>query len=288
MRECWADSITMEPFKEVIAYETIWAMQSQPSFKKITSFLSSRRPSYYFEMISKDIASQVKDYLTMIGKDSFDILLKGTPEYPNSLNKFEHDLPILYYKGDPSLLESPSVSIVGARNATARGVEVAQRIARGFAKSNYTIVSGLASGIDTAAHTSAIDNGGSTIAVIGTPISECYPKQNRKLQQIIASKHLLISQIPFFQYSKQSWRINRFFFPERNKTMAAISQATIIVEASDTSGTLTQARACIKLGKKLIILKPAYENPNLSWPQKFVKEGAYVAETFNDIKNILS
>src|SRR5690606_35708634 len=106
----------------------------------------------------------------------------------------------------------------------------------------------------------AIAHDGRTIAVIGTPISEVYPKENKDLQRHIASNYLLVSQVPLLRYKSQGAHINRFFFPERNKTMSALSDATIIVEASETSGTLTQARAALDQGRKLFILESNFHN----------------------------
>ena len=103
---------------------------------------------------------------------------------------------------------------------------------------NFTIVSGLAKGIDAAAHKTAIKQKGRTIAVLGTPLNTYYPKENSKLKNFIAHRHLLISQVPFVRYSKQSPFGNKLFFPERNKTMSALTEVTVIIEASGTSGTL--------------------------------------------------
>jgi len=110
----------------------------------------------------------------------------------------------------------------------------------------WTIVSGLAEGIDTVAHTTALELGGRTIAVIGTPISESYPKSNAELQARIAKDFLVVSQVPIERYGHQIWKQNRGFFPERNVTMSALTEATVIVEASNTSGTLIQARAALR------------------------------------------
>ena len=111
-----------------------------------------------------------------------------------------------------------------------------------------------------------LEEGGRTIGVIGTPLTSVYPKQNAALQEKIAQEHLLISQVPFKRYSEQDFRLNRSFFPERNVTMSALSDATIIVEASDTSGTLYQARAALRQKRKLFILNNCFENASLKWP----------------------
>jgi DNA processing protein len=136
-------------------------------------------------------------------------------------------------------------------------------------KDGYTVVSGLARGVDAAAHKAAIQVNGKIIAVIGAPLNRVYPKENAGRQEEIAENFLLISQVPVFRYSKQDFRRNRTFFPERNKTMSALTAATIIVEAGETSGTLIQARAALAQGRKLFIADSCFQNPALTWPREF-------------------
>ncbi|QBY43750.1 DNA-processing protein DprA [Arsenophonus nasoniae] len=114
-----------------------------------------------------------------------------------------------------------------------------------------------------------------------------YPKQNIELQQRIRENYLLISQVPFKRYLDQDYRTNRLFFPERNATMSALSEATIIVEASDTSGTLTQARAALDQGRKLFILDSCFKNSTISWPEKYEARGAIRVKNYQDIKDNL-
>jgi DNA processing protein len=171
------------------------------------------------------------------------------------------DLP-LFYAGDLGLLSRPCVSIVGTRNASSHGKARATRLARSLVERGIVIVSGLAKGIDTAAHRSAIDSGGQTIAVIGTPLSKASPAENGPLQEMIWREHLLMS--PFAEGTK----VFPSNFPQRNKLMAAVSGATVIVEASSESGTLHQARACQDLGRWLFILKSVVEDNE--WPKRFL------------------
>ena len=149
------------------------------------------------------------------------------------------------------------------------------------------MVSGLARGIDAAAHAAAIARGGRTIAVVGTPLGTCYPKEHAELQETIARDHLLISQVPVLRYSKQAPQQNRLFFPERNATMSALTEGTIIVEAGETSGTLTQARAALHQGRKLFILDSCFNRTDISWPARFEAVGAIRVRTPEDIWNAL-
>ncbi|MGA8878954.1 MAG: DNA-processing protein DprA, partial [Candidatus Korobacteraceae bacterium] len=168
------------------------------------------------------------------------------------------------------------------------GTKATDGIVRGLVKDGYTVVSGLAAGIDTVAHRTAIDTGGRTIAVIGTPLSVVYPSENDALQRKIASDFLIISQIPVIRYSRQDWKSNRSFFPQRNITMSALTEATIIVEASDTSGTLMQARAAIEQRRKLFILDSCFRDSSLNWPRKYESEGAVRVRNYEDIRKHLA
>jgi len=173
-----------------------------------------------------------------------------------------HDLMPLFYAGELDLAYRPSVSIVGTREATPHGLQRASRLSRELVERGVVIVSGLAKGIDTAAHQSALEAGGRTIAVIGTPLSKASPVENGPLQETIWRKQLLISPFP------EGRGVFRSNFPRRNQVMAAISDGTVIVEANDHSGTLHQAVACQKLGRWLFILKSVVESR--AWPKRFL------------------
>jgi DNA processing protein len=196
---------------------------------------------------------------------------------------------LIYYRGWWDLVNSPRpVAIVGTREASEEGVRRTKKLVRLLVSEGFTIVSGLAKGIDTAAHTAAIEAGGHTIAIIGTPLSRVYPKVNVELQRKIGDNFLLISQVPAIRYGKQDYRKNRMFFPERNKTMSALTDATVIVEAGETSGTLIQAQAAFDQKRKLFILDSCFQNPALSWPRRFEERGAIRVRDFDDILKALA
>lgn len=171
----------------------------------------------------------------------------------------------IYYAGDLSLLSRPCVSIVGTRKVSDAGIAATDWLARKLVAAGIVVVSGLAYGVDAVAHTAAIAEGGKTIAVIGTPLSKASPSENAPLQEKIYRDHLLISQ---FREGEKTFPAN---FPVRNRLMAALSDATVVMEATDKSGTLHQAAECTKLGRWLFIAKSVVENPDVSWPQDFLK-----------------
>lgn len=169
----------------------------------------------------------------------------------------------LWCAGDTTLPSRPCVAIVGTRAVSPEGAARARRLARELANAGVVVVSGLAKGIDTEALTAALDSGGKVIAVIGTPLDKAYPAENKELQERIYRDHLLISQF------RPGGRVYKTNFPERNKLMAAISDATVIIEASDSSGTLHQAAECKRLSRWLFIAQSVLTDPSVQWTEKF-------------------
>jgi DNA processing protein len=177
----------------------------------------------------------------------------------------------LYTAGDTELLrKGKRVSIVGARKASGDALKRASSLARILVEQQVIVVSGLAEGIDTAAHESAIRNRGRTIAVLGTPLDKTYPDKNRSLQQKIMQEHLAVSQFP---PGCPSQRKN---FPMRNRTMALLSDATVIVEARDGSGSLHQGWEALRLGRPLFLMESVTKNPDVQWPKEMLSYGAEI------------
>ncbi|UNM19211.1 DNA-protecting protein DprA [Pseudomonas sp. ArH3a] len=262
---------------EMCAYESLWLGQGA-WFANLAELFRTNPGALPSELVPEEEVSRTRAMLIdLLGEErlrTIGIRVNGAGEYPKKLRDADHPVEVLYYEGNWELVETPSVAIVGTRSPSDDGAINAGRIAHSLSKAGYTIVSGLAKGIDTAAHTAAIAAGGKTIAVIGTPLTDTYPKENRALQEEIAKRFLVISQVPFLRYRNQNYRTNRLFFPARNVTMSALTQATIIVEAGNTSGTLVQARAALAQGRKLFILESCFRMAELTWPQRFEKLGA--------------
>lgn len=189
----------------------------------------------------------------------------------------------MFLRGDLDLLHgSRRVSVVGSRDASSNGIRRASRLARELAASRIVVVSGLAAGIDAAAHQAAIDHGGRTIAVLGTPIGVAYPRSNAQLQQRIGEEHLLASQ---FGSGSQTTPAN---FVARNRTMALLSHVSVIVECNDRSGTLSHASAALRLGRRVFLLRSAAENPTVAWPSRLIAEGAVVLDSIEQIIRVFS
>jgi DNA processing protein len=280
----------ISPLKEMGAYEALWA-KPETTFTSLAAKFREHQdylPSDFVEEYEAQYFSEiVRGMLRDAGIAKFGIRVHRAGEYPKKLRDAEDPVELLYYRGWWDLVETRSVAVVGTREPSPQAIENTQRLVRLLVKDNFTVVSGLAQGIDAAAHTAAVEAGGKTIAVIGTPLNRVYPKKNAALQEAIAQNYLLISQVPVFRYSKQDYRRNRTFFPERNKTMSALTEATIIVEAGQTSGTLIQARAALRQRRKLFILEGAFQNPALTWPHEFESLGAIRVRKYEDIRSVL-
>ena len=175
----------------------------------------------------------------------------------------------LFVAGDRSLLHAgPRVSIVGSRKASPEGLAAASRLSESVVTRGAVVVSGLAEGIDTAAHESALDFRGRTIAVLGTPLDEFFPAKNRALQERIMREHLAVSQFAAGVPSRPG------NFPMRNRTMALLSDATVIVEAGEQSGSLHQGWEALRLGRPLFLLESLIRDPVLSWAREMEGYGA--------------
>lgn len=175
----------------------------------------------------------------------------------------------------------PRVSVIGTRRPTDEGTADAKELSRMLVRNKAVVVSGLALGIDTAAHTATMDAGGTTVAVLGTPLDGAYPRENRGLQTKIMDEHLAVSQFaPGQPVSKKN-------FVLRNRTMALISDATVIVEAGDGSGTRHQGWESLRLGRSLFIPKHVVRNTDLMWPKEMMEYGAIELYDFSDIINFL-
>ncbi|MDR5776304.1 MULTISPECIES: DNA-processing protein DprA [unclassified Caballeronia] len=281
----------VEPLREMGAYEALW-QSDRASFKSIAETFRQNPNATPSELVPAqtidETVPQVMDHLERAGIHDLGICVHGTADYPNKLRDAAYPLEFLYFNGWQDLAFShKSVAVVGTRSPSDEGARRAKKLVKLLVKHDFTIFSGLARGVDTIAHTTAIEAGGRTVAVIGTPITESYPSENADLQRRIAKEYLVVSQVPILRYARQTFRGNRLFFPERNATMSALSDATVIIEAGETSGTLTQARAALHQGRQLFILDSCFQNSKLTWPAKFAEKGAVRVKDFDDILNRL-
>ncbi|MFH5232482.1 DNA-processing protein DprA [Antrihabitans spumae] len=195
---------------------------------------------------AEGLIAQSRTRLAEWAESDFELLTVLDPDYPLALREIHQIPPFLFIRGKLNC-EELAVSVVGSRDASARGVDIAGRIAQGLVERGISVLSGLAAGIDTAAHTAALKVGGRPIGVIGTGIKGVYPAANRSLHLDVAKAGALISQFwPDAPPRKQN-------FPMRNATMSGLGRVSIVVEAGENSGARIQARVAVEHGRPVIL-----------------------------------
>lgn len=207
------------------------------------------------------------------------LMLLCDPDYPLMLTQGLTAPPILFVRGQAALLHKPAVSIVGSRHATPQAIRIAKDFGQAISKNNIAVISGMATGIDTAAHEGALLHSGSTIAVWGTGIDRIYPPSNEHLARQIAENGAIVSEFPL------GTRPMAGNFPRRNRLIAALSQATLVVEAALESGSLITARQANEMGREVMAIPSTIDNPHAKGCHKLIKEGAKLVECFADIVN---
>jgi DNA processing protein len=199
------------------------------------------------------------------------------PAYPAALLTMHDPPPLLYVSGRLDSLHAPSVAIVGSRNATPQGVDDAGRFARELAGSGLVIVSGLALGIDAAAHRGALDSGGGTVAVIGTGADLVYPARHRELAHDIARQGAIVSEWPLGTPARAA------HFPQRNRLIAGLSRGVLVVEAAERSGSLITARLANEMGRDVFAIPGSIHAPLARGCHHLIKDGAKLTETPRDV-----
>ncbi|MGA2759791.1 MAG: DNA-processing protein DprA [Candidatus Cybelea sp.] len=196
-------------------------------------------------------------------------------DYPLNLRTISNLPPFLFYRGKLQGDDAFSVAVVGTREPTDQGLERACSMARLLAQRGVTVLSGLARGIDAAAHEAALDAGGRTIAVLGSGLFNVYPPENRNLADRIAESGAVVSQFwPSFPPTKYN-------FPRRNVVTSGLGQGTVVIEASATSGAKMQARLALEHGKLVFILKSLVDTHD--WAKRYVNRGAVEVRTVDDV-----
>ncbi len=203
--------------------------------------------------------------------------------YPRLLREIPRPPPLLFVRGDPTCLSLPQLAIVGSRNPSGGGVENAERFAHYLAERGFAITSGLALGIDAAAHRGALRVGGKTIAVMGTGIDLIYPSRHRQLaQDIIDSGGALVSEFPL---GTASHACN---FPQRNRIISGLSGGTLVVEAAVQSGSLITASYALQHDREVFAIPGSIHNPLARGCHQLIRQGATLVETAQDIVDQLA
>lgn len=227
-----------------------------------------------------EIQAAIDQALDWLRGDDHHLLTLADPHYPRTLYALSDPPPILYAHGRLAVLGRPMLAIVGARHATPDGERNAQAFARHLALQGWCVVSGLASGIDGAAHAGALaagEAGGGTLAVLGTGVDRVYPPAHHALAHRIATHGLLLSEFPLGTPGLP------FHFPQRNRIVAALSQGVLVVEAAARSGSLITARLAGELGREVFAIPGSIHSPLSRGCHALIRQGAKLVESGQDI-----
>ncbi len=207
------------------------------------------------------------------------ILASCEPSYPKYLAAIDPPPPIIFLKGQTEILDKPCVAIVGSRNASAIGQRFARQIACELGAAGYTIISGLARGIDASAHAGSIDTG--TAAVLGGGVDHIYPRQNTELYEAMADRGAIISESPI------GYRATARDFPRRNRIISGLSMGVVVIEAAERSGTLITARYATEQNREVMAAPGSPLDPRTKGCNRLIQQGAALIENTEDIINCL-
>ena len=222
-------------------------------------------------------AAQIDRDLAWLDAADHHLITIADADYPTLLRKGQSPPAALFVAGDPAVLWSPQIAIVGSRNATIAGIANARAFAKAFVEAGNVVTSGLAEGIDAAAHTAALDAGGKTIAVLGTGPDVVYPSRHAALAERIVANGALVSEFAPGTTGRPE------FFPRRNRIIAALSLGTLVVEASFRSGSLITARLANEQGRDVFAVPGSIHSPTAHGCHKLIREGAKLVETADEV-----
>lgn len=229
------------------------------------------------QLLCHDSSGGIAAALAWAGQAGNRVLTLADADYPQALLTTPDPPSLVYAKGDVALLNRPALAVVGARSATAQGEANATAFAKAISRAGLTIVSGLAAGIDAAAHRGALEERAATIAVIGTGIDRIYPARNAALARAIADRGCLLSEFPL---GTPPIAEN---FPRRNRLIAGLCRGCLVVEAAQRSGSLITARLAAELGREVFAIPGSIHSPQSRGCHALIKQGAKLVETAGDI-----
>ncbi|WP_085702238.1 DNA-processing protein DprA [Pseudomonas sp. B15(2017)] len=229
-----------------------------------------------------DVRDGASHALRWLERPDQHLLMWDHPDYPALLAQIPDPPPLLFVAGDPRILEKPQLAMVGSRRASRPGMDTAAAFSRSLAGAGFVITSGLALGIDAAAHQAAVDVGGQTVGVLGTGLENFYPQRNRRLADaMIASGSAVLSEFPLDVGPTPG------NFPRRNRIISGLSLGVLVVEASVASGSLITARLAAEQGREVYAIPGSIHHPGARGCHQLIRDGAVLVETIEHILEAL-
>ncbi len=250
--------------------ETVFAA----GYSALRGVIGDRLAALLLDTDNRDAVARALDWATQPGQH---ILTLADSAYPQALLDIPDPPTLLYVRGRIDLLNRPSLAMVGSRHPTPQGLDNAHQFAVALAKAGLVIVSGLALGIDAAAHQGALACGGDSIAVIGTGNDRIYPARNRELAIALAERGCVISEFPL------GTPVAAANFPRRNRLISGLARAVLVVEATVDSGSLITARLAAEQGREVCAIPGSIHAPQARGCHKLIKQGAKLVETAEDV-----
>lgn len=267
--------IGAETFLHLIKYYGCARNALDAPFSEIKSFTRSQVGQYWQKDEAKRAAEAALEWEQ--SNNNARLLLLADEDFPPMLAEGLTPPPLLFLRGNSQCLHQPALAIVGSRHATPQANRIARDFATELAQKEVLIVSGMADGIDTAAHQGALRGKGMTVAVWGTGIDRVYPARNKDLTQQITAQGCIVSEFPL------GTRPLAGNFPRRNRLIAALSQGTLVVEAAIESGSLITARLASEMGREVMAVPGSIDNPLSKGCHLLIKQGAKLVESLQDI-----
>ncbi|MEO5374578.1 MAG: DNA-processing protein DprA [Alphaproteobacteria bacterium] len=228
-------------------------------------------------LCAKGVAEREMEAALAVGAE---VIARCEPAYPRYLAAIEDAPPLLFVRGSPHLLQRPMVAIVGARNASLNGRKLARQFALGLTQGSFVVASGLARGIDTAAHEGALAGG--TVAVNAGGVDTIYPPENAKLYEAIVGAGAVVSETPMGEEPQAR------HFPRRNRIISGLALGVVVVEATTRSGSLITARMALEQGREVFAIPGSPLDPRAEGPNRLIRQGATLVERADDVLNDLA
>lgn len=252
--------------------EAVWGasaseLQSVPGIKS----------SVTREILDRSLPERLETELALLETNQIRFVTRFEPSYPDSLRQIADPPNVLYWKGCRESLAGPCVAIVGSRKASRHGLRSARALAQSLAQRGVTVVSGMALGIDAAAHAGALEGGGRTVAVMAGGLGDVYPHQNRSLAEKALAAGAWVSEFPIGMSPRPQ------FFPHRNRIISGLSKAVVVVEANEASGSLITAAAALEQGKDVMAVPGNTDIPTTVGSNRLIRDGAGVVLGVEDI-----